>query len=492
MPLPHETTGKGSDAKLIKYNLPSYEGDFKLKFLSVRMVDALLKSIIPLDWIKRHDTLPDDINNQLLLSDYADKVRKYLMTDVNFCEQMINCINNDEDTGDALYQWLLDRGFNPSVDGAVPDSYANQNAYGQALGCDDDDGFGHIRYGLIERSFQRTIDVLERIAVVNDNEAMLAEFVNSIPGIGAFFDVIPVTDWIQFFDNVRDWMLDQFEAADTLDLRDEIACDLFCIWQQNCSLTNKQIRDYYWNKTRQLVPAWGDAFNSFVELGYALSQLSLINFGNAVVYALVGSQYGFLTFLNNWFGVRIEVTRNDLALGQPSNEWMTLCDTCPIDYCDDFTPEIGELSWEIGEDYPYATWNVCDDTYDGQIAGGLQAGLGIDGGNAIVGVIVCTEGQTIAEAGVVVDFEEEVTINSVSMQHLPYQVNGGNRQYIRFLDDTATEVYSITQEGSNVEAWHTYAATVETAGIRYVVFSNTQNGGAPRIGQICVNYTPPG
>jgi len=416
------------------------------------------------------------------------------------CEDVADCIAENEAVQAALAAWFsnavdndvivqqaLARAFNANQPGsAIPNGYANGNLYGAALGCDLDDGWGHIRGGLIERSFQRSIDALQTMAASSDNAAMLAEFINAIPAVGAFFDVIPVTDWFLWFDNARDWMADAFEAADTVDLRDEIACDLFCIWQVECSLSLEQIRHYYWSKTISLVPSWDGAFDSMSELATALGTLSTTPFGSAIVYAIMGSQYGFLTFINDWFGITIAATSSDLAVGEPSDDHTILCDTCPVMYCDDFTPEIGEFSYEVGVEYPFASFNICANTFDGEVGGTVTAGLGIDGGNAVVGVEVCSEGATITEAAVVIDFETAKTITFVSMRHMPFEVTGGNRQYIRLLDEFGVEVIALTQEGSNLEAWHTYAPEVNETGIRYIVYSNTQNGGAPRIGEICV------
>lgn len=259
------------------------------------------------------------------------------------CDEVAECIEGSEAVQNALAQWFSDavdnntivqqalqRSFDPGKGGSqIPDEYAQQNQYGAALGCDMDDGWGHIRSGLIDRSFQRVQDVLERIEFVTDNQEMLAEFLNAIPGVGAFFDVIPVTDWVLWFDNVRATLKEAFEAGDTTDLRDQIACDLFCIWQLNCSLSVDQIRQYYWQKTVDILPSWNGAFDSFVALGNALSELTSVSVPEQAVYALVGSQYGFLTYLNDWFGVHINATANDLALGEPSDDWEAICDDCP-------------------------------------------------------------------------------------------------------------------------------------------------------------------
>lgn len=197
------------------------------------------------------------------------------------CDQIADCIDNDEATQAALaraiagsnaIQQALAQQFDPSKRGVeVPGWYTAQNAAKGNPTCDPDIAFGHIRDGLVERSFQRVIDVLEQIEFVTDNQEMLAQLVNAIPVVGALFDVVPVTDWILWFDNVRAWMRDAFEAGDTVDLRDTVACDLFCLWQIDCSLSIQQIADYYQDKTLELVPSWSNAWESMNSLVSALA-----------------------------------------------------------------------------------------------------------------------------------------------------------------------------------------------------------------------------
>jgi len=289
---------------------------------------------------------PPDVNREIAALFAQMLVEATFEECMEICEQVAECISEENPAlmaaltnwmvnainSNAAVQTALQNAFNPAVGGQeIPQEYAEQNQYGAALGCDNNDGWGHIREGLVDRSFDRVQQVLERIEFVTDNQEMLAEFVNAIPGVGAFFDVIPVTDWILWFDNVRATIKEAFEAGDSFDLRDQIACDLFCIWKVECSLSVEQIRDYYWTKTVEILPSWEGAFESFASLGAALSAFTSVSIPEQAVYALVGSQYGFLTFINDWFGIHINATANDLAMGEPSDDWIALCDDCPED-----------------------------------------------------------------------------------------------------------------------------------------------------------------
>lgn len=258
------------------------------------------------------------------------------------CEKIIECIETDSDVQEAFNQWFLNQiagntaiqqalaqQFMPPVPGEpVPDWYIQKNAAGNNPTCDLDKAWGNIRNGLVDRSFQRVIDVLEKIELTTDNQEMLASALNAMPVLGAVFDVIPITDMALWFDNVRAWMKDAFVAGDTDTLRDGIACDLFCLYQEDCTLSVQSIRDYFWNKATQLIPLWATAFESLANLMAALAQ-STVAFGDAIVYALVGSQFGFMTFINDWFGIQMDCIFGDMKLGDPSDDWMALCPDCP-------------------------------------------------------------------------------------------------------------------------------------------------------------------
>jgi hypothetical protein len=332
---------KGTSGKLIVQDwsvLESYDEDFVLRLLTRRQIAALLAITEFLHWETRYKNSPglDEIDN------FASKTEYRLMEDVEICALIIACITGDTDVKAAFRSWLINeintstsvqqalaQQFDPSKPGSnVPGWYRDQNATGGNTECDLDMAWGNIREGLVNRSFQRVIDVLENIEFMTDNQEMLASLLNAIPFVGALFDVVPATDWVLWFDNVRAWMRDAFESGDTTELRDQIACDLFCIWQIDCSLSIRQIADYYQNKTLELVPSWSNAWESMNTLLGALAG-SNTSFGSAIVYALVGTQYGFQTFINSWFGITIECVFGDLGLGEPSDDHLLLCEDCP-------------------------------------------------------------------------------------------------------------------------------------------------------------------
>lgn len=259
------------------------------------------------------------------------------------CERVADCIANDAGTRDALRDWWQ-KAQDGDVNGQKPsDQKLDENAAGDNPDCDNDIGFGHIRDGLVERSFQRSIDFLEQVAVTTNNQQMLSDGLNAVPVLGEVLGVVGVASWIAFYDDIRTWLQDAFIAQDTVDLRDQIACDLFCIWQENCGLTTRQIRNYYVGKIAPDFPSLAEALGAgIVELAGALGSL-IEDVSSFAVYILMAAQYGFIAEINDWFsGINIHAVANDLLVGEANNDWTFLCDVCPGCYLWDFDVSAGE------------------------------------------------------------------------------------------------------------------------------------------------------
>lgn len=248
------------------------------------------------------------------------------------CEEVQDCIENDEGVRNALQTFVdhqIEEKLDSNTPGTKPSSERlNENAAGDNPGCDNDVAWGRIRGGLIERSFQRVIDFLEQVQVTTNNQDMLSDALNSIPVLGEVLGVVGVASWISFYDDIRDWLADAFVAQDTTDLRDQIGCDLFCIWQENCSLSVQQIRDYYVGKLTPDFPSLAEALaGGIIELAAALGEL-IEDVSSFAVYIMLAAEYGFQAEINDWFGVTIQAAKSDLLVGEPSSDWMTLCDPC--------------------------------------------------------------------------------------------------------------------------------------------------------------------
>lgn len=264
----------------------------------------------------------------------------------SFCEQMMECIENDAETRAAMELLLQELQQQQQQGGtqATPERLA-QNVLSANTTCDNDLAWGNIRSGIVDRVFQTVIDVIEQIEANTDNQEMLSISLDSIPVLGQIIQTAGVASWLQFFDNVREWLADQFAAGDTLEKRDQVACDLFCIWQVECSLSIAQISEYFQANAEAEFPSYNDAFTGMVTLILALGDPDELT-GDLVVDALIGSMFGFTNFINSWFGVTLAQVENFALLGEASDDWALLCD-CPEEW--EHVAELGEL--EFWDDY---------------------------------------------------------------------------------------------------------------------------------------------
>jgi hypothetical protein len=287
------------------------------------------------------------------------------------CTLVEDCIANDEEVRNALGEWFLaasssnldvmlalQQAFNSAVPGnTVPSSVAAQNLFQHNDTCDENTAWGNIRNGIIDRAMQRVQDVLEQIELTTDNQEMLASFLDIIPVLGVSLKAVGVGSLISFFDNVRAFLKDAFEAGDTVDKRDQMACDLFCLWQVNCSLSFAQVRQYFWDAAELEFPSWENAFNDIVTLVEALGDPTTLT-GDIVVNALLGAEYGFVSFINDWGGVHLNAIQGDALIGDPSDDWMTLCDCSDTPWCRVFTGDDLQTyfpAYNDGTD-DHATW----------------------------------------------------------------------------------------------------------------------------------------
>lgn len=258
------------------------------------------------------------------------------------CEQVAECIEFDEGTQAAiaaaiasstLIQEALNDHFDPTIPGdSASDTYRNQDQMNETVGCDQDAAWGHIRSGLVDRSFQRVRDVLDQIELTTDNQEMLAATLEAMPVFGVTLKAIGASGIISWFNNVRDFLSDAWDAGDTLTKRDKIACDLFCRWQAaGCKLSFEDVSTYFYENASSAFPTWTNAFTDIVALIAALANPTELT-GEFVVDALLGAMFGFQSFINDWFGVQIGISTNDLLFGEPSDDWMTACEECPEEW----------------------------------------------------------------------------------------------------------------------------------------------------------------
>lgn len=328
-----EHKGLNSNAKKITYNLPAYEGNYTLTALSKRERLALLSSIIPVSWLKRHDSLPDDLDTQDKLDAWTDKLRLKLMQDIEICAEIIKCIETDEDTKAALTAWLMNE---LATNEDLQQQITNITYYNNVTGlpslpgtstnvvradCDKDTAAGYVSEGIVDRAFDNIEQMFDVMILATTDEQKKAAFFDFIPVLGEIADLISYDSIITFVGNVTVWIKAQFEAEDSPSLRTRYYRDLLCLYMNNCKLSIEDIRDYFWKEASQANNGFNDALGTAVDLYNFLMNGTASSF-SGIVPVLMGVQFGGAYYISNLFGMPLEEFKLLASVGEPTNDWI--------------------------------------------------------------------------------------------------------------------------------------------------------------------------
>jgi len=246
------------------------------------------------------------------------------------CEQIIDCIENDSDTGLALQQWLSDNGYGGGTGTGTP---GNAGIYQQnplvidgstIEDCNNDNLFGAITQ-FVDFINRRIVDVFEII----ESETNIIE--RSQIALEAF----PITDTLAadsaaaFADQLAEEIAEGYDAAFTEELEDEYRCDLFCLVKDTCELDFQTFADYFNDRIGNTPP--DVQFSEYIEW-FITGDFVGSNIVDAA-YSLVCSA---LAYGADAFGINIGalLTSVNSALNDPNSDWLTLCDDCGGDFPD--------------------------------------------------------------------------------------------------------------------------------------------------------------
>lgn len=259
-------------------------------------------------WNGAYTTYPEDVYNVVYPLLKAGKVE--------FCAQIIQCIQEDEDVANALRDfYLTQNGF------ASPDS--NSLAMGTAIisvpSCDPDEIWGN-SVSLWQTINKFNIDFLEVVNEAVNNVELLGDIIEFIPVINS----LPVDAALELINDMSEFLLDAYNSGLTVTLENQIKCDLFCIGVDNCGFTMEQLTDYF--QSYFSIDLNSMQFTDFLDWMVTQSHT-----GEAIVYLLTCFQLYIVSTGNQWFGVYFPDFYGTAAkLGEPDNDWSILCDDCPV------------------------------------------------------------------------------------------------------------------------------------------------------------------
>lgn len=266
------------------------------------------------------------------------------------CEQIIECINSDPGTREAMVNWFVAEveAGNPLIIQAVNEAYnpiaPGQNmppdVTGQSLTppnptCDLDLLFGQCDK-LIEQMNTNNIDAQQVIESFTNVAERVSELVQAIPGIG----ILPVDEIIDYAQTLwSDDLFEAYEANDTDPYRTTLKCELFCLAQDNdCSLTLDLILQYFGDRLGS------DPSDTLADIIIYL--LSGTWSGTEINDLFFYAQAVFMKFGNDFFGTTgLNPFKIYMSLADPNDNWPILCPDCGAVCFDDYDFTASDGGW---------------------------------------------------------------------------------------------------------------------------------------------------
>lgn len=241
---------------------------------------------------------------------------------VDDCASVANCIETDPATQTALNTFLQSNvGFDSPSNN--PDSQNMELI--NPTDCDLDEIWGNA-VALWNAINQTTIDMLEVIAQATNISELASDIISAIPILGQ----LPVDEIIGLIAQMGDWLLENYNAALTITLEQQIQCDLFCLMKDGCGITFKQLIDYFTGYFLLDI----NAYQLIQMIGWLTG---VVPAGEAFVKALAVFQLFVVGIAEQFFGIpTTSFYATQAQLGEPDDDWMTLCDECPDEWSHTF------------------------------------------------------------------------------------------------------------------------------------------------------------
>lgn len=233
---------------------------------------------------------------------------------LEFCEQVIQCIENDPETRQALSDYFNYQ--NLTLTDTINSTIAGSNLISDTTGCNNDKLFGAVT-GLVDFMNQLAEDFLEMLANSTNFAGRLGDMIEAVPVV----NLLPVDDLFQMIESFTEDFAQNYSAYYTTTLRDQYRCDIFCFSKDTCNFDWQELFDYF---NAQLVQAiipdnLADFLDYFVNGVFA---------GEQIVHAFHAFMSGIMLF-----GSKIlNVDANRLTLivstmfNDPDADWAILCD----------------------------------------------------------------------------------------------------------------------------------------------------------------------
>lgn len=324
--------GKGRN-KAYKTDYAIGENEESLHALTQKNRIALIGQLEYLRWLTRWKNAP----SQDELNAFVDDMEYRLITMIDICQLVQDCIEDNEGIRDIIQQWIdnsINEIYQEFID-YVNNLHASNNV-AQTVECRD----GLYAMIIASHDYIHTantdfFNAVEALTNVNEfiaqfGEEIVALATRSNPKVLAIATIVSLTS--QFIEQVIDTIAEAYEANYTAGVRQEILCDLFCLTQDTCSLSINDIYDYHASKL---------SLENIFTINELLEFIATGVFtGDLVVHAFFVFQLGMMQKIDGAVGFlsagNISSFASDAlkktilaSSDEINNDWIVFCDDCP-------------------------------------------------------------------------------------------------------------------------------------------------------------------
>ncbi len=316
------------------------------------------RTVLPL-WVSQHEFTAIlssvDVGADIAYPDQWVEVYYILVRNLRYkvpiCDLIIDCITNNPATLQAIIDALAGSDeFNTFISEKVKGLTGGQITGELVAGSCDNSVLAGKMIALVAALNTNNTDALEIIEVGTNDEEKVAAILEGIPVAGE----LPFGDILEFMQDMLEDFGENYDAASTIERRDNLARDLYCFAKdkEGCAVTYANLFDF---------------FNERVSSGLTLESLiqNLVDWivtGDFTTDQLVFDAMFFIQIASirmgkEFFGVNMPkigaLTRDAL----PSSAWEDWdeCDPIPPDEeCEDLT--LSAWTWTAAPDSAYGTW----------------------------------------------------------------------------------------------------------------------------------------
>jgi len=299
------------------------QGETALYELTAEQNNALLSMCEYFGWSTRWTNPPTDINL------FKANVRYALMSPIDICELVADCIMNNENVQNALAsQSAIGGNANTVINNTVYSNTTLIASNADANGCTDDARYGRIEalvdyINTVQEDFYQSIDAATNVL------GELSTLVSAIP----LFETLPFDELVATIADTGEQWDDSYVASYNTQLKEDFICNLWCRLG-DCDVTIADVREaieerYDLNSTQGSLNVLS-LLALFARIAQTVATAGGLTYiGDDFVYLSWLLQIAAVEATGQFFGVSIGDYVGEAANGSPSGLWSG-CTPCPV------------------------------------------------------------------------------------------------------------------------------------------------------------------